>query len=299
MYKKDDGQISISEFISPFGELDPENRWVNIAKLIDWEKYEKRYANRFSEDNGAPAIKFRMAMGTLIIKQRTGHSDEEVLQDIVENPYMQFLIGLYEFTTTPPFAQSSITNFRKYITAEMINEVNEDMFRAESRKKGSGDSNGCGSEGPEEQTKAPDLLETESVSAENDGEILLDATCAPANIKYPTDINLLNEAREKLEGMIDVLHPKGYATEKPRTYRKKARQAFLHFAKAKKHKKGEIRKSTGQQLRYVRRDLKHVEAMIAKFWGKQSQQLSEAMVQDHPATVHTAAKHVSSKNTYC
>ena len=87
-------------------------------------------------------------------------------------------------------------------------------------------------------------------------------------IKYPTDINLLNEAREKLEGMIDALHPRGYATDKPRTYRRKARQDFLHFAKAKKHNKRQIRKSTGQQLRYVRRDLKHVEAMVSEFGTK-------------------------------
>lgn len=186
MYKKDDGQISISAFISPFGQLDPKNRWVNIANLIDWTKYEKRYANQFCEDNGAPALKFRMAMGTLIIKQKTGHSDEEVLEDIVENVYMQFLIGLHEFTTKPPFAASSITNFRKYITAEMINEVNEDMFRAENGRKDGGSSDGGV---PEGQAKAPDLSEAEGKPTDNEGEILLDATCAPANIKYPTDIN--------------------------------------------------------------------------------------------------------------
>jgi hypothetical protein len=28
---------------------------------------------------------------------------------------------------------------------------------------------------------------------------LLDATCTPADIKYPTDIGILNEAREKTE----------------------------------------------------------------------------------------------------
>jgi hypothetical protein len=55
-----------------------------------------------------------MAMGTLIIKQKTGHSDEDILQDILENPYMQFLIGLHEFMNTPPFAASSITNITNF-----------------------------------------------------------------------------------------------------------------------------------------------------------------------------------------
>ncbi|MFU0788435.1 MAG: hypothetical protein ACFWT6_00425 [Virgibacillus proomii] len=33
------------------------------------------------------------------------------------------------------------------------------------------------------------------------GKLLLDATCA-----YPTDMGLLNKAREKLEKMMDILH---------------------------------------------------------------------------------------------
>lgn len=129
MYKKEEGQITIAEFISPFGQLDKNNRWVRMADLIPWQHYEKKYAEQFCDNNGAPAIKFRMAMGTLMIKQKTGHSDDEVLQDIMENPYMQYLIGLYEFTTTAPFAQSSITNFRKYITPEMICEINKECFK--------------------------------------------------------------------------------------------------------------------------------------------------------------------------
>jgi len=37
---------------------------------------------------------------------------------------------------------------------------------------------------------------------ENKGKLILDATCAPADIRYPTDLSLLNEAREKLEAII-------------------------------------------------------------------------------------------------
>ena len=38
-----------------------------------------------------------------------------------------------------------------------------------------------------------------SDSSENSGTLILDATCAPQNIRYPQDIELLNEVREKLE----------------------------------------------------------------------------------------------------
>ena len=36
--------------------------------------------------------------------------------------------------------------------------------------------------------------------------MIVDATCAPSNIKYPQDTELLNEARENTEAMIDGMH---------------------------------------------------------------------------------------------
>jgi hypothetical protein len=37
------------------------------------------------------------------------------------------------------------------------------------------------------------------------GKLIVDATCAPADIRYPTDVSLLNEAREKTEELIDQI----------------------------------------------------------------------------------------------
>ena len=257
MYKIDTGQISISEFMSPFGKLDHNNRWVKIAGLIPWQRYEQKYANQFCDDNGAPAIRYRMAMGTLIIKQRTSHSDEEVMQDIIENPYMQFLIGLHEFTTVAPFAVSSISNFRKYITQEMIAEINEDLFDGKKDNNNDIDNNNNNS-GSNTEEGAKDKPTTVT----NQGELLLDATCAPSNIAYPTDVNLLNEAREKLESIIDELHTQTGDAVKPRTYRNEARRKYLRFVKQRKPRKEAIRRAIKQQLQYVRRDIKHIDKQL-------------------------------------
>ena len=268
MYKKEDAQITIAEFISPFGKLDPTNRWVQIATMIPWRKYEERYSERFCDDNGAPAIRYRMAMGTLIIKQRTGHSDEDVLQDILENPYMQFLIGLHEFTLTAPFCSSSITNFRKYITQDMINEVNEDIFRKSNaeNENDNNDDDSNGDENNDTSSNADDEKQNKDIEmkVENKGTMLIDATCAPANIAYPTDVNLLNEAREKLEGIIDTLHPYTQDKTKPRTYRLIARKKYLGFVKQRKPRKSAVRKAIGQQLRYVARDLRIIDSQLFK-----------------------------------
>ncbi|GIP61343.1 Transposase domain (DUF772) [Chlamydia abortus] len=70
-------------------------------------------------------------------------------------------------------------------------------------------------------------MESEAPALPNQGTVLMDATCAPADVAYPTDLNLLNEAREKLESIIDTLHvPAVSKATKPRTYREKARKQF-------------------------------------------------------------------------
>ena len=78
----------------------------------------------------------------------------------------------------------------------------------------------------------------------------MDATCAPQNISYPQDVNLLNEAREKLEKMIDIIcYEQNYY--KPRMYRQKARKDYLNLAKCKKRTAKKIRKVIKTQLQYM------------------------------------------------
>ena len=53
--------------------------------------------------------------------------------------------------------------------------------------------------------------------------MIVDATCAPSNIRYPQDVSLLNEARENAEKLLDILHDPTDG-KKLRTYRKRARK---------------------------------------------------------------------------
>ena len=98
-------------------------------------------------------------------------------------------------------------------------------------------------------------------SATNSGTFILDATCAPQNISYPQDVNLLNEAREKLEKMIDIIcYEQNYY--KPRMYRQKARKDYLNLAKCEKRTAKKIRKAIKTQLQYIRRDLGYIDAFL-------------------------------------
>lgn len=87
--------------------------------------------------------------------------------------------------------------FRKRIRARMIAEANEYMLDALNKKQDDDDRSKPPSGGG---TSSSDVCVEEG--PENEGTLILDATCAPANIRYPQDVSLLNEAREKLEAII-------------------------------------------------------------------------------------------------
>ena len=137
MYRK----VSLSSteaenFELPFeGQLSSSNRWVIMANLIAWEEFEEEYAEQFSEKMGAPAKSFRMALGALIIKEKLGISDRETVEQIRENPYLQYFIGLSSYKNEAPFEASMLVHFRERISLELVNKVNRKMVKQNSQEK--------------------------------------------------------------------------------------------------------------------------------------------------------------------
>lgn len=64
-----------------------------MAKVIPWEEIEKKYENYAESGMGAPAKSVRIALGALIIKEKLKLSDEETVEQIRENPYLQYFLG--------------------------------------------------------------------------------------------------------------------------------------------------------------------------------------------------------------
>ena len=75
---------------------------------------------------------------------------------------------------------------------------------------------------------------------------------APADIKYPTDIDLLNQCREHLETAVNKLWEYvPHSNHKLPYSAKKARKSYLKLAKSKKWIQAKCRKVIGEQLRYI------------------------------------------------
>ena len=239
------------EFSLPFqGQLSSTNRWIILAEMIPWQEFEQEYEKYFDPDKGAPAKQFRMALGALIIKEKLGISDRETVEQIQENPYLQYFIGLEVYQNDPPFDASMFVHFRKRITLDLINQVNRRIVEIQQKNE---------SNGSQERKK-----KEESESRKNQGQLILDATCTPADIKYPTDLGLLNSARKHTEKVIDQLYEreKGKLKVKPRTYRNQARKDYLAIAKQKKPSRKKRSQALKKQLGYLKRNLKHIEELI-------------------------------------
>jgi hypothetical protein len=114
--------------------------------------------------------------------------------------------------------------------------------------------------------------DNDASGSKNEGTLILDATCAPSEIKFPQDTELLNECREKLEGIIDEICEANHLP-KPRTYRKIARRDYLNIARKKKKSGKQIRKAIGKQLNYIRRDLGYIDAFMEQGYTLRAKQV--------------------------
>jgi IS5 family transposase len=270
MYTKTEGQLILpGDFFLPFGgKLNKTNRWITLASLVPWERIESLYAKSFKKSlKGEKALSIRIALGTLIIQERCQLSDRETVIQISENPYFQYFIGLAGFQNDEPFHHSLMTHFRKRLTPAVLGQVNE-WIAVAAAKEAQEQENTKDDEpknGASTGKKGTDSATKRTTEDTNQGTLLLDATCTPADIAYPTDLSLLNEAREKLEGIIDALHaPHAGILSKPRTYREKARTAYLQVTKQRRMGLKKMRKAIGKQLAYVARNLRHVNQLQAK-----------------------------------
>jgi hypothetical protein len=277
MYRKSNSQSVLPEnFVLPFeGKLSEDNRWVIMASLIPWEEFEEEYAAKFSTEKGAPAKPFRMALGALIIHEKLRTSDRETVEQIKENPYLQYFLGLLSYSNEAPFDASMLVHFRQRISLDFINRVNErmvmkveEMLNSPEEVKKPDEEVKTEAETEvktEVKTEAEAEVKTEASESKNQGKLILDATCAPADIHYPTDLEILNEAREKTEEIIDFLYEliKAQLDEKPRTYREKARKDFLDVSKKRRPSGKQRKKAIKKQLQYIKRNLGHIDQLIA------------------------------------
>jgi hypothetical protein len=250
--------------------LDKQNRWVKLSEVIPWDEFAKAYNQNMSFGKGRPAKPARLVIGAVIIKHKLCLSDEETIDQIRENPYLQYFVGLPTFQTEAPFAPSLFVDIRRRMGEQVFESFNQSIIDKLERKhkststgKSDSDKN---DDPPAAGTRSSDKdncsLAMEQESDVHQGKLIIDATVAEQAIRFPTDLGLLNEAREISEKLIDALYPVSGLNKKPRTYRQNARKDYLALAKQRNPRKNKRRAAIRQQLQYVKRNLGYIENLL-------------------------------------
>jgi hypothetical protein len=265
-------QLSIVEFDSPFSKsLNPTNRWVTLAHKIPWDTLVKIYQLQMRNGSfGADGINARVAIGAIIIKHLCDLSDRETVQQIQENMYMQYFIGYSSFSDEEPFDPSLFVDLRKRLGLEQINRINEEIMGIHNRTNEAAVKTSEDRAYDKEQNDGGTIAHADAIletkpnvePLPNQGQLIVDATACPQDISYPTDLNLLNDAREKSEEIIDTLYTFSSNSIKPRTYREVARKIYLKTAQKKHKSKKEIRAALRKQLAYLKRNIRSIYRLL-------------------------------------
>jgi len=168
----------------------------------------------------------------VIIKHKLCLSDVETVQQIQENPYLQFFVGLPGYQTAEPFASSLFVEIRKRMGEAVFEGFHRAIIEAHEGKKPAKPEPPTATESQEGvepdvessmdlSMTSPDetqpLVAPESTTTTHPGQLILDATVVEQAIRFPTDLSLLNEAREFSEQIIDTLCKQLKVDPKPRT----------------------------------------------------------------------------------
>ena len=131
MYQNDSEQPYFADFYLPFGgKLRASNRWVELASIVPWREVGRCYQQSSGGTGmGAPAKSGRIAFGALVIKERLGITDEETVEQITENPYLQCFPGLHEYCGEALFDPSMMVHFRSRFGQEAYQRINTEIIR--------------------------------------------------------------------------------------------------------------------------------------------------------------------------
>jgi len=239
MIKKDNCDQTEIAFEMPFGQLNPRNRWVTLSHIVPWEELCCLYEKSMNPTQGAGSVPSRVAVGALLLKHLTNQSDEEIIESIRENPYFQYFLGYRSFSDRQVFTPSLFVTIRRRLGSADIAEVTR-LLNRHHKPQG------------------------EKGSVTDRGTLIVDATVSPADISYPTDSELLNQAREISEGLLDNLWDMrpNETEKKPRTYRRQARKEYLAFTRKRKKGVSVVRHFIRKQLGYLDRNIRHIYRLL-------------------------------------
>ena len=216
-------QLTIEEFKGALSRLPKDNRWVKLGDSLPWDRIEKVYVSKLkNEKTGAGNLPARVVIGALIIKHKMNLSDKETIEIIRENPYMQYMLGMSEYSDRNVFDPSLFVSIRKRLGVDDFNKFTECLLSA-----------------PRGEAQNDESDETEGDAAHN-GTLKVDAACCDAEVRYPTDMDLLHDGLVAVERFLDRFCVAA-SLPRPRTNFDAAHAKYCSVIKKKVKQKKQLR----------------------------------------------------------
>ena len=216
-------------FVVP--KLDENHELIKISKTIDWANLSDKLAQFYCPDNGRPTKPSRAKVGLLILKHLYRFSDDDVIDLIRRDLYAQYLCDV-SFSEAIKFIHpASLVKFRKKIGLKGIKLIEEEVLNSLKRAK---------------------LLKGRKLASE--------ATVVPSNIAYPTDVSLLEKARQKAAQYLGKV--KGLGAKTYRTYKRAAKKIFVQYQKIRCHTIKSRKKAQKQIRQFSQRNIRQLEEAV-------------------------------------
>ena len=210
--------------------LNPGHALIQLARKIDWSRFDAAFADSYSEDMGAPAKAMRLMVGLHYLKYTFNESDESLVERWVENPYWQYFCGFTHMQHEYPIHPTSMTKWRNRVGAERLAELLKETIDLAVREK---------------QVSLRDLQ-----------RVNVDTTIQEKNVTFPTDSKLLYKAVVKL---VHAAQSRGVRLRQSYVrVGKKAAVKAGRYAHAKQYKRmrrqlRKLRTYVGRLIRDIRR----------------------------------------------
>lgn len=235
MIRKEDPQSELSDL--PFSEFvfKEDHPLLRLSAAICWDSLLQELARFYHPDKGRPSAPLRAQAGTLMLKHLNNFPDRQTVRYVQENIYAQRFCALSPAQAADYMCPATgLSNFRAKIGPEgmaVIEEVLTSAAQGKSLKRGD--------------------------------KLILDTTCVPLDILYPTDIRLLERCRRAIVRLLKQGKDLGIKTLY-RTYNRTARKVFVTFSKLSKPNEKTRRKTHKRMFQFVRRNLKQLEDFRCK-----------------------------------
>lgn len=255
-------------------QLNPDHPLYKMSKVIDWDELEKDLSPFFCHTKGTPGKPIRLVSGLFMLQHCFDLSDENSLENWLENPYWQFFCG-YDFLQWElPIDPSSMSRWRKRLGEKGIEAILKATIRA---------------------AQITGIVKPSSLK-----RVIADTTVMEKNIAYPIDSRLYLRS---LETMVRIAKKRNiplrqtYSRIGRRLARNYSRYAHARQMKRAQRELKKLKTITGRvQREVIKWATQHQEEVLIRFFQRVEKILNQKRADKNKIySVHEASVECISK----